>query len=163
LHHRVSFFIAALVALLVVTVIGVVLPISRAQAAQQYSQLQTQLANPTLFSIFINNFGIAAVGFIPFIGAVYDGFVMLNTGLALGAIGTTKGIPPLYLLTVSMTTPFFWMEYVSYSLAIGAAAFLVLSIQQRRFHAEFKYFLAQIALVSGLLFAAAFIEIAYVA
>jgi len=61
-----------------------------------------------------------------------------------------------------MTTPFFWMEYVSYSLAIGAAAFPVLSIQQRRFHEEFKYFLAQIAIVAGLLLAAAFIEIAYV-
>ena len=70
------------------------MPISKTQAAQEYSQLQTQLANPTLFSIFINNFGIAALGFIPFVGAIYDGFVMLNTGLAVGAIGTTKGISP---------------------------------------------------------------------
>lgn len=139
------------------------MPISKAQAAQEYSQLQTQLANPTLFSILINNFGIAALGFIPFVGAIYDGFVMLNTGLAVGAIGTAKGISPPYLLVVSMTTPFFWMEYVSYSLAISAAAFLVLSIYQRRFHVEFRYFLLQIALVAGLLLAAAFIEIAHVA
>ena len=141
---------------------GVIYPISQSQAAQEYSQLQTQLANPTFLSIFINNFGIAALGFIPFFGAIYDGFVMLNTGLAVGAIGTAKGISPPYLLVVSMTTPFFWMEYVSYSLAISAAAFLVLSVQQRSFHVEFRYFLVQIALVAGLLLAAAFIEIAYV-
>jgi len=145
-----------------VTVLGVIVPISKTQAAQEYSQLQTQLANPTFFSIFINNFSIAAVGFIPFVGAIYEGFVLVNTGLAVGTIGTAKGIPPLYLLAVSMTTPFFWMEYVSYSIAISAAAFLVLSIVRHRFHVEFKYFLLQIALAAFLLLGAAFIEMAYV-
>lgn len=163
MHRRARFFVATLVTLVLLTLVAVLLPISKAQAAQEYSQLQTQLANPTLLSIFINNFGIAIIGFLPFVGAIYEGFVLFNTGLAVAAIGTTKGVPATYLLAVSMTTPFFWMEYVSYSIAISAAAFLIVSIQQRRFRMEFKYFLLQIALVAGLLLAAVFIEIAYVA
>jgi hypothetical protein len=154
---------AALVTLIVVTLIGVLLPISQSQAAQEYSQLETELANPTFFSIFINNFGIAILGFIPFVGAIFEGFVLFNTGLAVAVIGATKRVPATYLLAVSMTTPFFWMEYFSYSIAITAAAFLIVSIQQCRFRAEFRYFLLQIALVVGLLLAAALIEMTYVA
>ena len=33
------------------------------------------------------------MGFLPFIGAIYEGFVLFNTGLAVAAIGTTKGVP----------------------------------------------------------------------
>ena len=88
--------------------------------------LNENRANNTLIQyIFINNFSICLLMFIPLFGAGLGLFILYNTGVALNAIASIQGYP-VYLGILSLwLTPIFWIEFAAYSIAMAESIWLI--------------------------------------
>lgn len=150
---------------------GVLTPLS-AQDAQtrnnDLEQTQQEVQNMPLTSgalyIFRNNFVISLITFIPFGGPFFGGFVMYNTGLAIGAqtAVSTSQISPVLVLFFLFLFPFTWMEFIAYSAAFSESIWLAWSIIKRRARSELVNALIVLLFCLGILLAAAFIEMALI-
>jgi|SRR5665647_204799 uncharacterized membrane protein SpoIIM required for sporulation len=128
-RKRIYSIIAIFVIALLVTVIGSYLPLSSSDAQTISQNLNSTLnqnrANNTLTQyIFLNNFGICLAMFIPVFGAALGMFILFDTGVALGAIATTQGYPVWVGLASLVITPVFWLEFISYSIAMAESIWL---------------------------------------
>jgi hypothetical protein len=147
---------------ILVTVIGSLVPISPSYAHTVSSQLNQTvnngLANKTLTQdIFLNNFEICLMMFIPIAGAVLGMSILFNTGLALNAIAQTQGYP-LYLGYLNLLlTPVFWLEFASYSIAMASSIWLFRRLTQKRL-GELKWTAIAIGICAGLLAVGAVVE-----
>jgi hypothetical protein len=172
-RKRIYTVIFMLALAILATLVGTLVPIS-AQDAKTINDgvnqtVTTNKANGTLIpSIFLNNFGLCLVMFIPLAGAVFGLFIMFNTGIALGAelrvqsasastvsassLSATTAV--LGLLFIGLT---FLLEYVSYSIAISESVWLFRRLTQRRF-SEFKITGILIAVVAAFLITGAVVE-----
>jgi hypothetical protein len=150
-----------LVAVLV-TVIGSTIPLSSSDAYTISQSLNATLsenrANNTLTQyIFINNFSICLLMFIPIAGAALGMFILFNTGVALGAIAATQGYPVYVGLLSLVATPIFWIEFVAYSIAMAESIWLFRRLTQKRW-LEFKWTALFIGSCAGLLAIGAVVE-----
>src|ERR1035437_2709633 len=80
------------------TVIGSAIPLSHQDVTTISQNLNATLNqhknNNTLTEyIFINNFSICLLMFIPVVGAALGMFILFDTGIALGAISAIQGYP----------------------------------------------------------------------
>jgi uncharacterized membrane protein SpoIIM required for sporulation len=168
--HIYSIILVFIVALLV-TIIGSYIPLSQ-QDATTISQtlnatLQQHRADNTLTEyIFLNNFKICLLMFIPFAGAALGLFVLFNTGLALGAIASTQGFPVALGLGSLIATPVFWLEFAAYSIAMAESIWLLVWIYRAIAHKsslglirELKWMGIFIAISAGLLIVGALVEV----
>lgn len=120
-----------------VTVLGTLVPLN-AQDARQISDslnqtLNDNRANGTLPQyIFLNNFEISLLMFVPIIGAIFGLFTLFSTGVALGAIANVQGYPALLGFAVLLLTPIFWLEFISYAIGITESIWLFRRLTQRR-------------------------------
>ena len=102
-RKRIYSIIAVLIVAVIITVIGSYVPLS-SQDAKSVSQnlnqtLNQNKANGTLTPyIFMNNFQICLLMFIPIVGAGLGIFIFFDTGVALGAIAATQGYPVWFAL-----------------------------------------------------------------
>jgi len=128
-RKRIYFFSAVFIIGFLLTVIGSFIPVPPAEAKMISDQLNQTLnenrASNTLTQyIFINNFSICLLMFIPVLGFAAGMFILFETGLALGAIAATQGYP-VYLGLISLAiTPVFWIEFAAYSLAMAESIWL---------------------------------------
>jgi uncharacterized membrane protein SpoIIM required for sporulation len=134
-RKRIYSIIAVFVIALIVTVIGSFVPLSSQDAYQLSNQLNQTLnenrASNTLTQyIFINNFEICLLMFIPVAGAALGLLILFDTGLALGAIATTQGYPIWLGLASLLVTPVFWIEFAAYSIAMAESIWLVRRLMQ---------------------------------
>src|SRR5450759_686551 len=114
-RKRIYSIIAVFVIALIVTVIGSIIPLSSQDAYTISNNLNQTLnenrANNTLTEyIFLNNFIICLVMFVPVVGAALGLFILFDTGVALSAIATTGGYPVYISLLSLAVTPVFWLE-----------------------------------------------------
>jgi len=121
----------------ILTVIGAYIPVSSQDAQtisnQLNSTLNTHKANGTLTEyIFLNNFEICLIMFIPIIGPVLGFIILFDTGTALGAIASVQGYPVALGLISLVLTPVFWLEFTAYSTAIAESIWLFRRITQFR-------------------------------
>lgn len=128
-RKRIYSIIAVFVIALIVTVIGSVIPLSSQDAYTLSNQVNQTLnqnrANNTLTQyIFLNNFEIALLMFVPVVGAALGMFILFDTGLALGAIAATQGFPVWLGLASLVITPIFWLEFAAYSIAMAESIWL---------------------------------------
>ena len=98
IRKRIYFIVFIFLIAILVTVIGSYIPLSTQDAATISQQVNATLnehkASNTLTTyIFLNNFEICLVMFIPVAGAALGLFILFDTGVALGAIATTQGYP----------------------------------------------------------------------
>ncbi|MGA2385070.1 MAG: stage II sporulation protein M [Candidatus Bathyarchaeia archaeon] len=144
------------------TLIGSLVPISH-QAAQQLVNPINQTAQQNKNSgtlpqyIFLNNFRICLIMFIPIIGPIFGLISFSYTGYILGAESLLQGVPSVFYLLLLLILPFFWLEFISYSIAISESVWLIRRLLQKRFR-EFKNTAILIGVCAGLLALGAIIE-----
>ena len=148
---------------LIVTVIGSYIPLSAQDASTLSNTLNQTLnenrANNTLTEyIFLNNFEICLLMFIPIAGAVLGLFILFNTGVALGAIAATQGYPAYIGLLSLVITPVFWLEFAAYSLAMAESIWLFRRLTQKRWR-ELKYTAMSIGVCAALLIIGSIVEV----
>jgi uncharacterized membrane protein SpoIIM required for sporulation len=136
-RKRIYSIILIFILAVIVTVIGSFIPLSH-QDAQSISNsanetLNTHKSNGSLTEyIFINNFSICLLMFVPLIGPVLGFIILFDTGIALGAIASVQGYPVWIELIAETITPVFWLEFAAYSTAMAASIWLFRRIMQRR-------------------------------
>jgi hypothetical protein len=172
-RKRIYSIIFMLALAIAVTLLGTLVPIDDQYAKEINDSLNqtltTNTANGTLVqSIFLNNFLLCLAMFIPLVGSIFGLFIMLNTGIALGAelriqsanvtSATVTNISPttaiLGLLFIGLT---FLLEYVSYSIGIAESVWLFRRLTQRRWE-ELKITGILIGIVAVLLITGAIVE-----
>lgn len=162
-RKRIYSIIAVLIVAIIVTVIGSYVPLSH-QDANSISQglnqtLNQNKANGTLTPyIFMNNFQICLLMFIPVVGAGLGLFILFDTGIALGAIAATQGYPVWFALLNEFLTPIFWLEFAAYAIAMAESVWLFRRLMQgrwRNIRGTFMY----IGICSVILLVSAYIEV----
>jgi hypothetical protein len=132
-------------------------------AAVSRSNILNQTLNNALASndltqtIFINNFSLTLLMFIPLIGAGIGLFIMYNTGVELSAISIVQGYPVSFGIEHLIINPIFWLEFVSYSIAMASSIWLIRRLLQERW-GELKWTAASIGACALLLGLGAIIE-----
>ncbi len=109
--------------------------------------------------IFLNNFRISLIMFIPALGIIIGLFTAYMTGTVFKAFTLTfpqlESIHPLLILI----TPFGIMEIFSYGLAISQSVILIKAILDKRVNKELIYSTGiQLGIVAVILYIAAVIE-----
>jgi hypothetical protein len=115
-----------------VTVIATCVGALQTLSVQDANQLNNELAqlrnNVTIEYIFGNNLFICLMMFVPVWGWIQGLWAMYNTGLVLAAesmVGSAQGIPPLVLYFAYWFFPFFWLEFISFSIALSESFWLL--------------------------------------
>ncbi len=162
-------FVLLLAVLATVAGMFVQLPPQEAQAI--YDQLNQTATSPGLLqNIFINNFPLCLLMFIPLAGIGIGLFILFSTGMAFRAVfdiqaasglsssaaaaDVTASTAILLLIAVGVV---FVLEYVSYSIAMTESVWLFRRILQKRF-GELKITALLIGLVALLLIIGAVVE-----
>jgi hypothetical protein len=172
-RKRIYSVIFMLVLAIATTLIGTLVPISDEYARMINDTLNQTVtnntANGTLIQyIFLNNFLLCLAMFIPLVGALFGLFIMLNTGIALGAslrlqsvTAASAAVPNISLTTailgligIGLT---FLLEYVSYSIGISESIWLFRRLTQRRWR-ELKNTAILIGIVAVFLIVASLVE-----
>jgi hypothetical protein len=83
-------------------------------------------------SIFGNNLMICMVMFVPVLGPYYGSMALYSTGRVFAAYSVASGANPLGLFLTVFGYPFFWLEYLSFSLAISESFWLIYSAARYR-------------------------------
>jgi len=162
-RKRIYSIIAIFIIAVLVTVIGSSVPLSAKDAYTLSNQVNQTLnenrASNTLTQyIFLNNFEICLLMFIPVVGAALGMFILFDTGLALGAIATTGGYPVWIGLASLVVTPIFWLEFAAYSIAMAESIWLFRRLTQKRWR-ELKWTGMFIGVCAGLLAIGAVVEV----
>ena len=166
-----AFFLFAIL----VTIVGILAPMSSQQIANENSDLNTtqkqiqsmDLAHRTA-AIFLNNFEICLLMFVPFVGIVFGTFVLFNTGSVLAAQTITlnasnnTSIPPVLVFALLFLFPFTWLEFISYSTAISESFWLIRRGLQGEWKREIKNLGKLVLITAALLAAGALIEAALI-
>ena len=162
-RKRIYSIVAIFIVAFIITIIGSYIPLSAQDATTISNQVNATLnqnkANNTLTEyIFINNFSICLLMFIPVAGAALGMFILFDTGVALNAIATSQGYPVWLGLASLVVTPVFWLEFVEYSIAMAESIWLFRRLTQRRWH-ELKWTVIFIGICAGLLAVGAVVEV----
>jgi len=169
-RKRLLSIIAVFIVAILATVLGSFLPVSPQEANQisnDLNQTTTTLnAQGALTSfIFGNNLFICLLMFIPIIGPAAGLFVLFNTGTVVGAIAISSGFSPALAFIALAITPVFWLEFISYSIAMAESVWLFRRLIQGRGLSELRrnttLFIAitTVMLASGALIETALISI----
>jgi hypothetical protein len=153
------------------TVAGMFVQVSPDEAQAIYTQLNQTQSSPHLVpDIFVNNFTLCLLMFIPLAGLGIGLFILFSTGMAFRAVFDYQAANGLTsTATASNITAstaiglllligaVFVLEYVSYTVAMTESVWLFRRIWQKRW-SEVKITLALIGLVALLLAIGAIVE-----
>jgi hypothetical protein len=156
---------------ILVTVVGVLAPLSSQQIADENNELnKTQqeilsmdFAHRTA-AIFLNNFEICLLMFVPIVGIVIGSIVLFNTGSVLAAQTITNNasqglnLPPILVLALLFVFPFTWLEFISYSTALSESLWLIRRGLQGEWKREIKNLGKLVLITAVLLVAGALVE-----
>src|SRR5512139_2139205 len=73
--------------------------------AQIASDEENLAATTTWYDIFINNFGLTLVAFVPFFGFAFEMFTQYNTGYVFGALAQAYQVNNIQAVLVTLATP----------------------------------------------------------
>ena len=145
-----------------VTFVGTQYPLSDEEAnnlANQVNQMLTD--NPDFASlsvkIFVNNFGLCLLMFIPVFGAVFGMYVLFSTGVTINALSMVQGLSPIVPLLMLIITPIFWLEFASYALGMSESVWLFRRLTQKRW-SHLRWTAIFIGITAGLLAIGAVVE-----
>ncbi len=161
-RKRIYLIIIVFVIAFVVTAVGSYVPLSHSDAQSIYNGVNATLSSHKSTGslteyIFINNFSICLLMFIPIIGPILGMFIIFDTGIALGAISTVKGYPPFVALISELILPIFWLEFIAYSTAMAEGIWLSRRLMQRRWF-ELKNTVILIVICAAILAGSAALE-----
>lgn len=170
-RRRIYSTLFILLVAILTTVAGMFVQVSPQDAQAIYTQLnQTQSSPHLALDIFVNNFSLCLLMFIPLAGLGIGLFILFSTGMAFRAIfdyqaanGIT-GTATASNITAStaigllfLIGAVFVLEYVSYTVAMTESVWLFRRILQKRL-SEVKIALALIGLTALLLTIGAIVE-----
>jgi len=162
-RKRIYLILFIFVVSFILTVVGAYVPLSHSDAQTISNQLnetlQTHRSNGTLTEyIFINNFEICLLMFVPIIGPVLGLFILFDTGVALGAIASVQGYPVGLGIISLILTPVFWLEFAAYSTAMAESIWLFRRLLQKRWR-ELKNTAILIGICAAILVVGAVVEV----
>ena len=162
-RKRIYSIIAIFIVAFIVTIIGSYIPLSSNDALTLCNQVnatvnQNKATNTLTQYIFINNFSICMLMFIPVAGAALGMFILFDTGVSLNAISMTQGYPVWLGIASLVVTPVFWLEFASYSIAMASSIWLFRRLIQQRW-SELKWTAIFIGTCAGLLAIGAVVEV----
>jgi len=96
------------------------------ETAQEFEKAKEYIVSVPY--IFGNNFMHCLIMFIPAAGVAYGMFVMFNTGYVIEMLAVAQGIPAPAAFVSLFFLPFTWMEFVSYSIAMGQSIILAFTL-----------------------------------
>jgi len=152
---------------ILVTIVGVLAPLSSQQIANENNELnktQQEVLNMDFAhrtaAIFLNNFEICLLMFVPIFGVVFGSIVLFNTGSVLAAetITNNPNLPPILVFAVLFVFPFTWLEFISYSTALSESFWLIRRGLQGEWKREIKNLGKLVLITAVLLVAGAMIE-----
>jgi hypothetical protein len=179
--RRIIIIVAFFLFAILVTIVGILAPMSAQQIANENSELNStqqniqsmDLAHRTA-AIFLNNFEICLLMFVPFLGIFIGTYALFNTGSVLAAETITQNaknathippippVPPILVLTLLFVFPFAWLEFISYSTALSEGFWLIRRGLQGELKREIKNLAKLILITAALLAAGALIEAALI-
>ncbi|MCL5876929.1 MAG: hypothetical protein M1540_03855 [Candidatus Bathyarchaeota archaeon] len=174
-RKRIYAIIVVFIMSVLATMIGMLVPVSpeEAQIISDYlNQTVTQgQAGGTLSTdIFLNNFPLCLLMFVPLAGFAMGMFILFSTGQAFRAVfeiqaasgaataSSAEITATTAILTLILVGVVFLLEYVSYSIAMAESIWLFRRITQKRWKGELKYLAIFIGVVALLLIIGAVAE-----
>jgi len=147
----------------ILTIVGSYIPLSHRDAQTMSDNLNATLnthkSDGSLTEyIFLNNFSICLLMFVPIIGPILGMFILFDTGIALGAISSVQGYPVWVGLLSLALTPVFWLEFTAYSTAMTASIWLFRRLLQARW-LELKNTAILIGICAAILIVGAVVEV----
>jgi hypothetical protein len=169
-RKRIYSTLFVLVLSILATMAGMFVQLPTDQAQAIYDQLNQTSSSPTLMTdIFLNNFPLCLLMFIPLAGIGIGLFILFSTGMAFRAVfdiqaanglstSSVSGINPTTAILVLVAAgAVFVLEYVSYTIAMTESVWLFRRILQKRWR-EIKVLGMLIGLVAVLLAVGAVVE-----
>jgi hypothetical protein len=169
-RKRIYSTLFVLVLAVLATMAGMFVQLPKDQAQAVYDQLNQTSSSPTLMTdIFLNNFPLCLLMFIPLAGFGIGMFILFSTGMAFRAVFDIQAANGLSTSSVSDINPttailvlvaagaVFVLEYVSYTIAMTESVWLFRRILQKRWR-EVKVLCMLIVLVAVLLAIGAVVE-----
>jgi hypothetical protein len=153
------------------TFAGTMVPLGQEEAELIYNQLNQTSSSPTLLTdIFVNNFPLCLLMFIPLAGIGIGLFILFSTGMAFRAVfdvqaasgfdssATASSIDPTTaILVLVLAGAVFVLEYLSYTIAMTESVWLFRRLMQKRWK-ELKVLAILIGVVAALLAIGAVVE-----
>jgi hypothetical protein len=157
---------------IIATLAGSLIQVSPQEQKSIYDQLNQTQTSPTLApDIFINNFTLCLLMFIPLLGLGVGLFILVQTGMAFRAVfdyqaangfassASAANVSASTALTLLVLVGVvFVLEYVSYTVAMTESVWLFRRVFQQRRYDEVKILLALIGLAALLLTIGAIVE-----
>jgi uncharacterized membrane protein SpoIIM required for sporulation len=100
-------------------------------ADQIATEVESLAATTTWADIFLNNFLLTLVTFIPIFGVLFAVYVQFNTGYALGALSQVYGVNNVQATLTILVTPVGILEYSAYVLALAESIIIVHSAYKK--------------------------------
>jgi len=94
-------------------------------ADQIATEVENLAATTTWTDIFLNNFGLTLVTFVPFFGIFFALYVQFNTGYILGALAQAYNIGNVQATLSILASPIGLLEYSAYTLALAESINIV--------------------------------------
>ncbi len=155
---RLLFFLIAMLFFLGVFQLGYIIKIDKSFSKELSKNFANQIHGINALGIFLNNFKIALMMFIPVLGIVIGIFSAFSTGLVFNSIVNLSHLNYPNPLIVFLT-PFGFLELLSYGLAISRGGIFLLEILKNRISKKSILFLVvEIGLVCTMLFIGSIIE-----
>ncbi len=151
-------FLMNLLFVIIIIAIGSSSSLNTSEGEEILESFESNLPDIATTPIFINNFLIAVIMFIPFLGPLMGTIILHTTGVVIAATAMSVNLSGVWLLLGLLIFPFAWLEFISYSIAITQSIFLVIGLLRSRFKNELFRTAFLILTVFVMLFAAAFIE-----
>jgi len=100
-------------------------------ADQVAAEVENLRATTTWMDIFLNNFMLTVVTFIPVFGILFAVFVQFNTGYAIGALAQAYNVNNVQATLILLVTPVGILEYSAYILALAESIIIVYSVYKK--------------------------------
>jgi hypothetical protein len=153
-----AFFVLSII----VTVAGVLTPLSHEEASEIEKELEEIQENVNIQLIFGNNFMICLAMFVPVAGPILGSYVLYNTGVVIAATSVVEGLPSLLVFLFLFAFPFTWLEFLAYSAAFAESIWLTWRIIQRKGKKELVNACILISICAVMLLTAAIVEMAMI-
>lgn len=152
---------------LIVTVAGVLTPLTSEEAAEiskELEDMRESVSNAGAFRgtalIFGNNFMLCLLFFIPVVGPFFGCHVLYSTGIVIAADSISAGVHPILSFLLLFFFPFTWLEFLAYSAAFSQSVWLTWRTIQRKWRRELLNTCIMISICAVILLVAAVIEMA---
>jgi uncharacterized membrane protein SpoIIM required for sporulation len=127
------------------------------------NEIENQAATTNWLDIFLNNFGLTLITFVPFFGFAFSIYVQFSTGYVLGALSQTYNVSNVLAMLVTLATPVGLLEYTAYIFALAESIILAYSTYRKELKKRLvNHTWKTLILVASLLLIGAIVEAAII-